>query len=123
MNVIQKYTDLEVWLKSRELTNSIYTISKSYPEAERFGLTNQMRRCAVSVPSNIAEGCGRSSFKETIHFLYIARGSLYELETQLYLSLDQNYISKMASQELQENVITCKKLLNGFINYYKSKIE
>jgi len=123
MNVIQKYTDLEVWLKSRELTNSIYTISKSYPEAERFGLTNQMRWCAVSVPSNIAEGCGRSSFKETIHFLYIARGSLYELETQLYLSLDQNYISNVASQELQENVITCKKLLNGFINYYKSKIE
>jgi len=123
MNVIQKYTDLEVWLKSRELTNSIYTISKSFPEAERFGLTNQMRRCAVSVPSNIAEGCGRSSFKETVHFLYIARGSLYELETQLYLSLDQKFISNDMSQELQDNVITCKKLLNGFINYYKSKIE
>ena len=123
MNVIQKHTDLEVWLKSRELTNSIYTISKSFPEAERFGLTNQMRRCAVSVPSNIAEGCGRSSFKETVHFLYIARGSLYELETQLYLSLDQKFISNDMSQELQDNVITCKKLLNGFINYYKSKIE
>jgi len=123
MNVIQKYTDLEVWLKSRELTNSIYTISKSFPEAERFGLTNQMRRCAVSVPSNIAEGCGRSSFKETVHFLYIARGSLYELETQLYLSLAQKFISNDMSQELQDNVITCKKLLNGFINYYKSKIE
>jgi len=123
MNVIQKYTDLELWLKTRELTNSIYTISKSFPEAERFGLTNQMRRCAVSVPSNIAEGCGRSSFKETVHFLYIARGSLYELETQLYLSLDQKFISNDMSQELQDNVITCKKLLNGFINYYKSKIE
>ena len=123
MNVIQKYTDLEVWQKSRELTNSIYTISKSFPERERFGLTNQMRRCAVSVPSNIAEGCGRSSFKETVHFLYIARGSLYELETQLYLSQDQKFISNDMSQELQDNVITCKKLLNGFINYYKSKIK
>lgn len=123
MDAIQKYTDLEVWQKSRELTNSIYTISKSFPEGERFGLTNQMRRCAVSVPSNIAEGCGRSSFKETVHFLYIARGSLYELETQLYLSQDQNYISKVANQELQNRVITCKKLLNGFINYYKSKIS
>ena len=123
MNVIQKYTDLEVWQKSRELTNSIYTISKSFPEVERFGLTNQMRRCAVSVPSNIAEGCGRSSFKETVHFLYIARGSLYELETQLYISEDQNFITKLASEELHDNVITCKKLLNGFINYYKSKIE
>ena len=122
MNVIQKYTDLEVWQKSRELTNSIYTISKSFPEVERFGLTNQMRRCAVSVPSNIAEGCGRSSFKETVHFLYIARGSLYELETQLYISEDQNFITKLASEELHDNVITCKKLLNGFINYYKSKI-
>ena len=67
MNVIQKYTDLEVWQKSRDLTNSIYTISKSFPVDERFGLTNQMRRCAVSVPSNIAEGCGRSSFKETLY--------------------------------------------------------
>jgi len=123
MNVIQKYTDLEVWQKSRKLTNSIYTISKSFPVGERFGLTNQMRRCAVSVPSNIAEGCGRSSFKETVHFLYIARGSLYELETQLYLSQDQKFISNDMSQQLQDNVITCKKLLNGFINYYKSKIK
>jgi len=122
MNVIQNYTDLEVWQKSRELTNSIYTISKSFPDGERFGLTNQMRRCAVSVSSNIAEGCGRSSFKETVHFLYIARGSLYELETQLYLSQDQKFISNDMGQELQNNVITCKKLLNGFINYYKSKI-
>ena len=123
MNVIQNYTDLEVWQKSRELTNSIYTISKSFPDGERFGLTNQMRRCAVSVSSNIAEGCGRSSFKETVHFLYIARGSLYELETQLYLSQDQKFISNDMSQQLQDNVITCKKLLNGFINYYKSKIK
>ncbi len=123
MNVIQKYTDLEVWQKSRDLTNSIYTISKSFPVDERFGLTNQMRRCAVSVPSNIAEGCGRSSFKETIRFLYIARGSLYELETQLYISQDQNFVNKVTTQRIQENIITCKKLLNGFINYYKSKLD
>jgi len=123
MNVIQKYTDLEVWQKSRDLTNMIYKISKSFPEVERFGLTNQMRRCSVSIPSNIAEGCGRNSNKETIHFLYIARGSLYELETQLYISQDQNFITMEINMELQNRIIVCKKLLNGFINYYKSKFN
>lgn len=80
-----------------------------------------MRRCAVSVPSNIAEGCGRSSSKDTIHFLFIARGSLYELETQFYLSSDQNYLSEEELEISLDKIIICKKLLNGFINYYRNK--
>jgi len=80
-----------------------------------------MRRCAVSVPSNIAEGCGRNTSKETIHFLYISRGSLYELETQFYLSLDQNYLNEEELPIILTQITICKKLLNGFINYFKNK--
>ncbi len=74
-----------------------YVVSKNFPTSEVYGLTNQLRRCAISIPSNIAEGCGRQTAKDTIHFLHIVRGSLYELETQLLISNDQEYIS---SEEL-----------------------
>jgi four helix bundle protein len=83
------YTDLEVWKTSRELVNWIYSSTKLFPKEEMYGLTQQMRRCAVSIPSNIAEGCGRNHPKDSIQFFHIARGSVYELETQLYLSFDQ----------------------------------
>ena len=73
------YKELDIWIRARELVKMIYVITKSFPNNEQFSLTSQIRRCAVSVPSNIAEGCGRQSTKETIHFLHIARGSLYEL--------------------------------------------
>ena len=91
---MKSYTELEVWIESRKLVNEVYLLTKEFPVSENFGITNQIRRCAVSIPSNIAEGCGRSSAKDTIRFLHIARGSLYELETQLYLSLDQEYIKE-----------------------------
>ena len=80
------YTDLDVWKYSRELVKKVYLLIKKNPKEEIYGLTNQIRRSVVSVPSNIAEGIGRQSNKETIHFLYIAKDSLQEVETQLYLS-------------------------------------
>ena len=86
------YTELEVWKESRILVKDIYSITKSFPKEEIYGLSNQLRRCAVSIPSNIAEGCGRRTSADTIQFLHISRGSLYELETQLYIALDLNYI-------------------------------
>ncbi|WP_147676165.1 four helix bundle protein [Algibacter pacificus] len=113
------YTDLDVWKNSRELVQLVYQLTKCFPKEELYGLTNQIRRCAVSVPSNIAEGCGRQSNKETIHFLYIAKGSLQEVETQLYLSFDLEYISEDDLKDILDKVILNKKLLNGFINYYK----
>ena len=116
-----EYVNLDVWIESRKLTNLVYDLTKNYPKEEIFGLTNQMRRCAVSTPSNIAEGCGRSTSKDTMHFLFIARGSLYELETQLYLSLDQNYLDEEKLKLILNQIILCKKLLNGFINYYRTK--
>ncbi|WP_299046463.1 four helix bundle protein [uncultured Polaribacter sp.] len=113
------YIDLDVWKYSRELVKLVYLLTKSYPKEELYGLTNQIRRSVVSVPSNIAEGIGRQSNKETIHFLYIAKGSLQEVETQLYLSFDLKYISEEELKSILEKVISSKKLLNGFINYYK----
>ncbi|WP_426277392.1 four helix bundle protein [Chryseobacterium sp. S-02] len=116
-----EYTNLNVWVESRKLTNLIYDSTKNYPKEEIFGLTNQIRRCAVSVPSNIAEGCGRNTSKETIHFLFIARGSLYELETQFYLSSDLNFLNEEKFTIIINQIAICKKLLNGFINYYRKK--
>ncbi|MEN8188009.1 MAG: four helix bundle protein [Bacteroidota bacterium] len=116
---MKEYTELEVWIEARKLTNMAFEISKKFPKAEVYGLTNQLRRCAISIPSNMAEGCGRQTSKDTIHFLHIARGSLYELETQLLISSDQKYISIEELDLFTTQIVSCKKLLNGFINYYK----
>lgn len=113
------YTELDVWKYTRDLVKQVYLLTKSFPQEELYGLTNQIRRCAVSIPSNIAEGIGRQSNKETIHFLFIAKGSLQEVETQLYLSFDLEYISEEQLEDILQKVISSKKLLNGFINYYK----
>jgi len=118
----QDYTKLDVWISARKVTNLIYNTTKTFPNSEQFGLTNQMRRCAVSIPSNIAEGCGRNTTKGKLVFFYISRGSLFELETQLYISLDQNFIDEIVFNTLLEEIQTSKKLLNGFINYFK-KLE
>ena len=117
-----EYNKLEVWMESRKLVNLLYDSSKLFPKEELFGLINQMRRAAISIPSNIAEGCGRQTSKDTLHFLHISRGSLYELETQYYLALDQKYIDSKNFNIAFEQIQSCKKILNGFINYYKSKI-
>ena len=117
-----EYSELGVWLEARKLVNLLYDSSKLFPKEELFGLTNQMRRAAISIPSNIAEGCGRQTSKDTIHFLHISRGSLYELETQYYLAFDQKYIDENSFNSALEQIQTCKKLLNGFINYYKKLI-
>ena len=79
----KSYVELDVWIESRKLTNEIYSLSKSFPKEEVYGLTSQIRRSAVSVPSNIAEGIGRNHTKDSLQFFYISRGSLYEMETQL----------------------------------------
>lgn len=117
--MITEYKDLDVWKESRILVNLVYNLSKTFPKDELFALTNQIRRCAISVPSNIAEGCGRNTPKGSLVFMHIARGSLFELETQLYLALDQNYIDINDFEMVNNKIQTCRKLLNGFINYYK----
>ena len=118
-----KYTELDVWQVARMLVSEVYIHSKTFPKEEIFGLTNQLRRAAISVPSNIAEGCGRSSSKEPVHFFFIARGSLYQLETQLYLSQDLGYLSPEVFGSLDKQIENWIKLINGFIRYYKAKFK
>ena len=114
------YTDMEVWKSARELVKIVYGLTKGFPSDERFGLTNQMQRCSVSIPSNIAEGCGRQHTKDSVNFFFISRGSLYELETQLYLAFDLNYLNEENLAIGLDKIEQCKKLINGFIKYYKS---
>ncbi|MEJ1222586.1 four helix bundle protein [Sediminicola sp. 1XM1-17] len=116
-----EYIELEVWKESRKLVKTLYQITSSFPQMEVYGLTAQMRRSAVSIPSNIAEGCGRKTSADTVHFLHISRGSLYELETQIYLALDQEYMDEEGTASILTQIETNKKLLNGFINYFKNR--
>lgn len=106
---------------ARTLVKSAYSLTINFPKSEVYSLTNQINRSVVSIPSNIAEGIARQSDKETIQFLYIAKGSLFELETQFYLAFDLNYISENQINEILKEIESCKKLLNGFINYFKNK--
>ena len=87
---MHKYKELKLWQKSIGLVTSVYLLTRSFPQFENFGLVSQINRSAVSIPSNIAEGAGRNSDKEFIHFLSIAQASSYELETQLIISKNLN---------------------------------
>lgn len=89
---MHRFKDLEVWKQSRLFCSEIYSVTSSFPDSEKFGLTNQLRRAAVSIPSNIAEGASRSSSKDFSRFLEIAIGSAYELETQLLIASDLRFI-------------------------------
>jgi four helix bundle protein len=121
MNNNKSYTDLEVWKKSRELVKQAYILTGFFPKEETYALTSQVKRAAISVPSNIAEGVARRSNRETVQFLYISRGSLYELETQFYLASDIGYLSKSQIESIIDIIEECKKLISGFINYYSGK--
>lgn len=118
---IRTYKDLEVWKEARRLVREVYAISKEFPREELFGLTNQVRRALVSVPSNIAEACGRGTSQASVNLLYISRGSLYEVETQSIVACDLNYMGEDDLESLMGRVENCKRLLNGFIRYYESK--
>jgi four helix bundle protein len=98
--MLKSYRDLLVWQKAMELTIEIYRFSNDFPKSEVYGLTSQLRRAGVSVPSNIAEGYGRGSRKEYVQFLCISQGSLKELETQVILAQRLNYGSKAAAEGL-----------------------
>ena len=115
---MHNFRQLQIWKEGMELVKAIYVILKEFPDIEKFGLISQISRCAVSVPSNIAEGSSRSSNKEFSHFLSIALGSLFELETQLLLSVELGYVNNMQTDglimslvQLQKKIVTFKKTL------------
>ena len=116
---ITSYKELVVWQKSMVLVKEIYSLSESFPEYERFGLTNQIRKSSISIPSNIAEGWGRLSRKNYIQFLRISRGSLFELETQILIAIELNYIN---DNKISQNLITeISKMLNSLIKKLEEK--
>lgn len=117
------YKELDVWIKSRLFVKEIYLINKDFPKEELYGLISQMRRSAVSIPSNIAEGYGRQYKKESIQFFHIARGSLYEIETQLYIATDLNYLSQPKLSEIILQLEECRKLLGGLIKYFENNLN
>ena len=114
---MRDFHSLEIWKKSHSLTLSIYEITaKEFPSSELFALTSQLRRAASSIPTNIAEGCGRKTKKDLAHFIQIALGSSSEVEYQLYLAKDLNYINENTWQRLNNNVIEIRKMMFAFTN-------
>jgi four helix bundle protein len=117
------HRDLVVWQNSIDLTELTYRFTDQYPKAETYGLTNQMRRAAVSVTSNIAEGAARGSHKEFLRFLFIARGSLSELESLVFVSERIGTLSTDSTQELRDTIDKESALLNGLINATRKKVN
>lgn len=118
---IRSFTDLIAWREAHKLSIAIYKATEKYPDKEIFSLVSQIRRCAISISSNIAEGFSRQSKKEKIQFFYTAKGSLTELQNQLLLSRDVGYITKEEFNKLAEMTILVDKLIVGLIKSLKQK--
>ncbi len=117
------HRDLTIWQKGIVLVKRIYELTSQFPPSEQFGLTSQMRRSAVSIPSNIAEGCGRNSDKELIHFLYITLGSASELETQVIISVELDFLSQEKADPIQNLISEIIKMASSLIKSLKTRIE
>ena len=113
------HKDLDLWKRSIDFVKSVYTLTSSFPKTKTYGLTGQIRKAAISISSNLAEGAARTSDKELIHFLYISLGSLAEVETQLIISQELSLIQTIENQ-LSE-IAVLKKLFLGLIKYLKNK--
>jgi four helix bundle protein len=119
--MVQSYRDLVIWNKAMELVTEIYRMTQGFPKEELFGLTSQIRRAAVSVPSNIAEGKGRLSKGEFRQFLGNARGSLAELETQILIAQNLQYLHGAEANRLLAMVEEVGKVLNGLLSAVKNQ--
>ncbi|PIY94017.1 MAG: four helix bundle protein [Candidatus Levybacteria bacterium CG_4_9_14_3_um_filter_35_16] len=116
---IQSFTDLNTWKEGHQLVLQIYKVTKNFPRDEQFGLSNQMRRCAVSITSNIAEGFSRKTKKEKAQFFYMALGSTTELQNQLLIARDVDYLNNKDFQNIAEKTVVVSKLINGLIKSSK----
>ena len=118
---VESFKDLIVWQKGIELVNDIYKVTKHFPKEELYCITSQIRRAAISIPSNIAEGWGRGTTKNYIQFLEISRGSLYELNTLIIISNNLTHLSKDDSSEIENKIFEIGRMLNALITKLESK--
>jgi four helix bundle protein len=120
MREVKNHKDLRIWRLSRQLVSDIYGHTARFPKDELYALTNQMRRAAISVGSNIAEGAARSTTKEYIWFLYVSTGSLSELETQVVLSKDLGYLNGSEAQQIMDSLVSLRKQILSTIKSLKA---
>jgi four helix bundle protein len=118
---MKSHKDLDIWKRSVDLVSLIYTVTKNFPKEEIYGLTNQIRRAAVSIPSNIAEGAARNHSKEFIQFLFVSLGSLSELETQIIISVNLNFLRNDDSTKIQNELTELRKMILGLIRHIGNK--
>ncbi len=119
---VKSHRDLVVWQKSMNLVTEVYLCIRDFPKEEIYGLTSQLKRAVVSIPSNIAEGHGRDSTKEYIHFLSIAYGSLMEVETQLQIAVNLKFIEQPEANKLFYATAEIGRMINGLSRSLKNKI-
>lgn len=117
---MKDFRNLQVWEKSHHLTLAVYGVTKTFPKEELFGLTSQVRRAVASIPTNIAEGCGRGSDADFSRFLQIAFGSACEVEYQLMLANDLSYIESDTYAKLNEDLLSVKRMLASFLSKIKA---
>ena len=122
-NKIKSFTDLDAWREGHKLVLEIYSITKSFPKEEQFGLTNQLRRAVVSITSNIAEGFSRSSFKEKAQFYSMSLGSLTEVQNQLFIAKDVKYMDVQEFDLIAIHTIKVSKIINGLIKKTRSFVS
>lgn len=117
------FEKLNVWQEAKKLVVEVYHLLDSFPKFEKYALSDQIRRVIVSVPSNIAEGSGRKSIKEQIHFLEISYGSLMETYNQLLIAIDLGYITEKSVEAIKPNIDSVAKMINGLSSSYSKKLE
>ncbi|MBN1454516.1 MAG: four helix bundle protein [Anaerolineales bacterium] len=120
---MRDFRKIQVWERAHRFTLQVYKITSSFPKDELYGLTSQMRRAAVSIPSNLAEGCGRDTQAELARFVHIAGGSASELEYQLILAHDLGYIGDELYPELNSEINEIKRMLNGFEKAVQTNVK
>lgn len=121
--IVYSFEKLKVWQEAKKLVIDVYHLLDGFPRFEKFALCDQIRRSIVSVPSNIAEGSGRRSLKEQIHFLEIAYGSLMETYNQLLIAIDLTYITEECVEAIKPSIDAVAKMINGLSNSYEEKLE
>lgn len=119
MTTFKQFKDIKAWQQARVLTRSIYGVTRDKPFNKDFALRDQIRKASISITSNIAEGFERDSTAEFLHFLSIAKGSAGEVRSQLYVALDEEYITKRKFNELQDRASEVSRIISGLVKYLK----